>query len=88
MKNYVKQIYDRYTDEKIAEKIAELVYPKDVPWDGELEILFLKVEKMKEALVGHDGDWYFTGNYPTHGGLSVLNKAYINFYENKNERAY
>lgn len=88
MYNYVKQIYDRYTDEKIAEKIAELVYPKDVPWDGELEILFLKVEKMKEALVGHDGDWYFTGNYPTHGGLSVLNKAYINFYENKNERAY
>ena len=88
MKNYVKQIYDRYTDEKISEKIAELVYPKDVPWGGELEILFLKVEKMKEALVGHDGDWYFTGNYPTHGGLSVLNKAYINFYENKNERAY
>lgn len=88
MKNYVKQIYDRYTDEKISEKIAELVYPKDVPWEGELEILFLKVEKMKEALVGHDGDWYFTGNYPTPGGLSVLNKAYINFYENKNERAY
>lgn len=88
MKNHVKQIYDRYTDEKISEKIAELVYPKDVPWDGELEILFLKVEKMKDALVGHDGDWYFTGNYPTHGGLSVLNKAFINFYENKNERAY
>lgn len=88
MKNHVRQIYDRYTDERISEKIAELVYPKDVPWDGELEILFLKVEKMKEALVGHDGDWYFTGNYPTHGGLSVLNKAYINFYEDKNERAY
>jgi amidophosphoribosyltransferase len=88
MKNHVRQIYDRYTDERISEKIAELVYPKDVPWNGELEILFLKVEKMKEALVGHDGDWYFTGNYPTHGGLSVLNKAYINFYEDKNERAY
>lgn len=88
MKNFVKQVYDRYSDEKISKKIAELVYPKDVSWDGELEILFLKVEKMKEALVGHDGDWYFTGNYPTHGGLSVLNKAYINFYENKNERAY
>jgi amidophosphoribosyltransferase len=88
IKNHVRQIYDRYTDERISEKIAELVYPKDVPWNGELEILFLKVEKMKEALVGHDGDWYFTGNYPTHGGLSVLNKAYINFYEDKNERAY
>lgn len=88
MKNYVKQIYDRYTDAKIAQKIAELVYPKTVSWAGELEILYLEVDKMKAALKGHDGDWYFTGEYPTSGGLSVLNKAYINFYENKDGRAY
>jgi amidophosphoribosyltransferase len=88
MKNYVKQIYDRYTDAKIAQKIAELVYPKTVSWAGELEILYLEVNKMKAALKGHDGDWYFTGEYPTSGGLSVLNKAYINFYENKDGRAY
>lgn len=88
MENHVKRIYDRYTVDQISAKIADLVYPKDVPWKGRLEILFLEVEKMKEALGSHDGDWYFTGNYPTSGGLSVLNKAYINFYENKNERAY
>ena len=88
MKNFVKQIYDRYSDETVAKKIAELVYPKSVSWKGELEILFLKVDKMRTALEGHDGDWYFTGNYPTYGGLSVLNKAYINFYENKDGRAY
>ena len=88
MENHVKRIYDRYTEDQISEKIADLVYPKEVPWKGRLEILFLEVDRMKEALGSHDGDWYFTGNYPTSGGLSVLNKAYINFYENKNERAY
>ena len=88
MKNYVKSLYDRYSDEKISSKIAELVYPNEVAWDGVLEILFLQVDKMKDALGAHDGDWYFTGKYPTPGGLSVLNQAYINFYENKNERAY
>ena len=88
MKNHVKRIYDRYTVDQVSAKIADLVYPKEVPWSGRLEILFLEVEKMKEALGSHDGDWYFTGNYPTSGGLSVLNKAYINFYEKKNERAY
>ena len=88
MKNHVKRIYDRYTDEQISNKIAEIVYPKDVSWNGELEILFLKVDKMKKALIGHDGDWYFTGNYPTRGGYRVLNKAYINFYENNDCRAY
>ena len=88
MKNFVKHLYDRYSDEQISAKIAELVYPSDVSWDGTIEILFLEVEKMKEALGSHDGDWYFTGNYPTPGGFSVLNKAFINFYENKNERAY
>ena len=88
MENHVKRIYDRYTEDQISAKIADLVYPKEVPWKGRLEILFLEVDRMKEALGSHDGDWYFTGNYPTSGGLSVLNKAYINFYENKNERAY
>ena len=88
MENHVKRIYDRYTEDQISAKIADLVYPKEVPWKGRLEILFLEVDRMKEALGSHDGDWYFTGNYPTSGGLSVLSKAYINFHENKNERAY
>ena len=88
MVNHVKRLYDRYTDEQISRKIAELVYPKDVPWKGELEIVFLTVEKMKEAIPFHNGDWYFTGNYPTPGGTAVLNQAYINFYENKVGRSY
>ena len=88
MVNHVKRLYDRYTPEQISEKVAELVYPRDIPWSGDLEIIFLTVEKMKQAIPVHNGDWYFTGNYPTPGGYSVLNRAYINFFENKAGRAY
>jgi len=88
MVNHVKRIYDRYTDEQISAKIAELVYPKDIPWTGDLDIVFLPVEKMREAISTHNGDWYFTGNYPTPGGYSTLNRAFINYYENKVGRAY
>ena len=88
MVNHVKRLYDRYTDDQIAAKIAELVYPKNVPWEGALEIVFLPVEKMRAAIPKHNGDWYFTGNYPTPGGVATVNKAFINYFENKTGRAY
>ncbi|MEC8219758.1 MAG: amidophosphoribosyltransferase [Verrucomicrobiota bacterium] len=88
MENHVKRLYDRYTDEQISAQIAELVYPKTVPWEGELEIVFLPVDKMRAAIPAHNGDWYFTGNYPTRGGVATVNKAFINYFENKTGRAY
>lgn len=88
MVNHVKRIYDRYTDDQISNKIADIVYPKDTAWKGDLDIIFLTVEKMKAALPVHNGDWYFTGDYPTPGGFSTLNQAFINYYENKDGRAY
>ena len=57
-------------------------------WNGDLEIVFLPVDKMREAIPKHNGDWYFTGNYPTAGGYATLNRAYINYFENKSGRAY
>ena len=88
MKNHVKRLYDRYTEEQISAKIAELVYPKNVHWEGELEIVFLTVDKMRKAIPVHNGDWYFTGKYPTPGGVATVNKAFINYFENKTGRAY
>ena len=88
MVNHVKRLYDRYTDEQISAKIAELVYPKNVRWSGELEIIYLPVEKMREAIPVHNGDWYFTGNYPTPGGVATVNQSYINYYENRSGRSY
>lgn len=88
MKNHVKRLYDRYSEEQISAKIAELVYPKNVHWEGELEIVFLPVDKMRKAIPVHNGDWYFTGKYPTLGGVATVNKAFINYFENKTGRAY
>ena len=86
--NHVKRLYDRYTDEQISKKIGELVYPRGIQWQGDLDIVFLPVEKMRAALPNNNGSWYFTGEYPTPGGYAMLNKAYINFFENKDGRAY
>ena len=86
--NHVKRLYDRYTAEQISKKIGDLVYPKNIPWQGDLDVVFLPVEKMRAALPNNNGDWYFAGDYPTPGGYAMLNKAFINYFENKDGRAY
>ncbi len=88
MLNHVSRIYEPFTAEEISTKIADLVRPRDVPWQGEVEILYQSLEDLDAALPDHDGMWYFNGEYPTLGGYAVLNKAYINFYENRLGRSY
>lgn len=84
--NYVKEIYTPFTDEQISAKIAELLTPADI--NAEVMIVYQSVENLHKACPGHTGDWYFTGNYPTPGGNKVVTRAFINWKEGKNERAY
>ena len=84
--NVVKEIYSPFTDEQISKKIAELLTPQSIK--AEVDIIFQSVENLHRACPNHLGDWYFTGNYPTPGGNKVVNKAFMNWKENKNERAY
>jgi amidophosphoribosyltransferase len=84
--NYVKEIYNNFTNEQISDKISELLSDEDV--NAEVKIIFQPVENLHKACPKHLGDWYFTGNYPTQGGNRVVNKAFINFYEGNKERAY
>ncbi|MBT6956878.1 MAG: amidophosphoribosyltransferase [Opitutae bacterium] len=86
--NHVSRIYSSFTAEDISTKIAELVRPSDVSWAGEIKILYQTIENLDSALPDHNGMWYFTGEYPTPGGYVVLNKAYINYYENRLGRSY
>ncbi len=86
IKNYVKEIYEPFTDEQISAKIAELLKPKTVK--AEVEIVYQTVDNLHKACPENLGDWYFTGNYPTPGGNKVVNRAFINWKEGKNERAY
>jgi amidophosphoribosyltransferase len=84
--NHVKEIYDNFTDEQISDKISELLSDESV--NAEVKIIFQSVENLHKACPKNLGDWYFTGNYPTDGGNRVVNRAFINFYEGNNERAY
>ncbi len=84
--NYVKEIYAPFTAEQISDKIAELLKTKDIK--SEIKIIFQSIDNLHKACPDHLGDWYFTGNFPTVGGMKVVNKAFINFYEGKKERAY
>jgi amidophosphoribosyltransferase len=86
VKNYVKEIYAPFTDEEISAKIAVLLKPRTV--NAEVSIIFQKVDNLHIACPNHTGDWYFTGNYPTPGGNKVVNRAFVNWVEKKNERAY
>ena len=88
MKNHVKRIYDAFTEVEIAAKAAELVYPSKSAWKGELVLVFQKIESLHKACPKSRGDWYFTGDYPTPGGLGVLNQAYINYWEKREGRSY
>ena len=83
LKNYVREIYDQFTEDEITAKITELVYPTKGNWHGELEIVFQTIPDLHKAVPTCSGDWFFSGNFPTAGGYRVLNEAFINYYENK-----
>lgn len=84
--NFVKDLYDQFTTEQISDKIAELISDSSVK--AEVKTIFQTVENLHKACPKNLGDWYFTGNYPTVGGNRVVNRAFINFYEGNDERAY
>lgn len=84
--NYVKEFYAPFSADQISQKIGELLSPENIK--AEVKIIYQSIENLHEACPMNLGDWYFTGNYPTPGGNKVVNKAFINFYEGKNERAY
>lgn len=84
--NHVNEIYAGFTDQQISDKIAELLTEDSV--NAEVKIIYQTVENLHIACSKNLGDWYFTGNYPTVGGNRVVNRAFMNFYEGKNERAY
>ena len=86
VKNYVKEIFDPFSAEEISAKIAQLLTPPDMK--SEVEIIYQSIGGLHDACPNDTGDWYFTGNYPTQGGNKVVNKAFINYIEGKNERAY
>ncbi|BDB52075.1 amidophosphoribosyltransferase [Flavobacterium ammonificans] len=84
--NYVTAIYEPFTPQEISDKIAEMLSSPEI--NAEVKIIFQTVEDLHIACPKNLGDWYFTGDYPTPGGNRVVNRAFMNFYEGKDARAY
>lgn len=83
MVNYVKEIYAPFTDEEISAKMVELLKPDSV--NAEVEIVYQTLDGLHEACPNHSGDWYFSGDYPTPGGVKLVSKAFVDYVESKME---
>ncbi|WMJ74467.1 amidophosphoribosyltransferase [Cytophagaceae bacterium ABcell3] len=86
MVNHVKDLYKPFTYEQVSDKIAEIVTPEGC--NAEVKVVFQTIDNLHKACPSHLGDWYFTGDYPTHGGNRVVNKSFMFFMEGKGVRAY
>jgi len=84
--NYVKEIYEPFTYDEISKEIARIITPSDI--NAEVGVVYQTLENLHTACPDHLGDWYFSGDYPTPGGNKVVNKAFMNWMEGKNARAY
>ena len=84
--NVVTEIYKPFLPQEISDKIASMLSTKEL--NAKVKIIFQSIENLHLACPKNLGDWYFTGNYPTPGGNRVVNRAFMNFYEGKDARAY
>jgi len=84
--NEVIALYDQFEFEQISKKISDIVRPKDLK--PQLDVIFQTLDGLHDACPHNSGDWYFSGRYPTPGGNRVANRAFMNFVENKDARAY
>jgi amidophosphoribosyltransferase len=85
-RNFVKQIFKPYSVEEVSKQIGSMLRPPDV--HAEIEVIYQSIENLHSACPDNTGDWYFTGDYPTPGGNVVVNKAFMNYMEGKDGRAY
>ena len=86
VENYVKALYEPFTDNQISTMIASMLKGEKIKSD--VEIIFQTIESLHQACPDNLGDWYFSGDYPTPGGNRVVNRAFMNYYEGKSVRAY
>jgi amidophosphoribosyltransferase len=84
--NFVKALYEPFSDQEISDKIAEIITTSEIR--AEVKVIYQTVENLHKCIPDHLGDWYFTGNFPTSGGMRVVNRAFANYMEGKAVRAY
>ena len=86
IENAVKALYAPFSDAEICAEIAALLTPPDL--SAQVEVVFQTLDGLHKACPNHSGDWYFSGNYPTPGGMRVVNRAFLNYCQGNTKRAY
>ena len=86
IKNEVLPLYELFTQQEISAQIAKIITPKGIK--PKVAVIYQSIEDLHQACPNHTGDWYFSGKYPTPGGTRVINRAFINYMEGRDERAY
>ena len=79
LENCVKSIYLPFTPDEISNKMARMLKPEGIK--AKVKLIFQTMEGLESSIPDHSGDWYFSGNYPTPGGIRLVNRAYIKYYE-------
>ena len=87
-RNRVQRIYESFAEDEISAEISRMVYPENIEWHGKVEVIFQTIANLRASIHGSSGDWYFTGDYPTPGGYSMVNLAYIRWFEGVGGRSY
>lgn len=87
-RNCVRRVYEAFTEDEISAEISRMVYPENIEWHGEVQVVFQTIANLHASIHGSSGDWYFTGHYPTPGGYSMVNLAYIRWFEGIGGRSY
>ncbi len=85
-KNVVKELYDEFKYEDVSKKIAQIMTPKGTK--PKIDVIYQTIEDLRKSCPNNNGDWYFSGDYPTPGGFRVVNKAFVNYMEGSADRAY
>jgi amidophosphoribosyltransferase len=84
--NEVQSLYEHVSEDCISKQIAKIVSPIDI--DVDVDVIYQTIDGLHSACPDHTGDWYFSGNYPTPGGNKVVNRAFVNYMEGRDERSY
>ena len=82
----IHDVVPEFSYECVSQKIAQIITQDDIK--PKVDVIYQNIDDLAKACPNNNGDWYFSGNYPTAGGNKVVNKAFVNYMEGKNERAY
>ena len=82
MTNFVRRVYEPFTSEVISSEMARMLRPEGMT--APVDLVFQSVDGLHEACPDHHGDWYFSGIYPTPGGVKRVTEALVNYLENSN----